>query len=66
VDGEFVGKVASAASGADGINVPDDVGHGYVGCGEFFDETKVAGHPGDRGVVAFGGNFLAAGAADGF
>src|SRR6266404_597309 len=65
VDGQFVGKIASTARGADGIDVADDVGHGDIGRGEFFDETIFARHPGDGGVVAFGGNFFAAGAADG-
>ncbi len=45
VDGEFVGEVGSAAGGADGIDIADDVGHGYVGCGELFDEAIVARHP---------------------
>src|SRR3989454_7067993 len=66
VDGEFVGEVASAASGADGIDVADDVGHGDVGCGEVFDEAILAGHSGEGGVVAVGGDFFAASAADGF
>src|SRR5712664_660788 len=65
VNGEFVGEVASAASGADGIDIADDIGHGYVGCGEFFDEAIVARHPGDRSIVAVRGDFFAAGAADG-
>ena len=65
VDGEFVGEIAAAARGADGIDVADDVGHGDVGSGELFDETIFAGHPGDGRVVAFGGDFFAAGAADG-
>ncbi len=65
VDGELVGKIASAAGGADGIDVADDVGHGDIGRGEFFDEAILARHPGDGGVVPFGGDFFAAGAADG-
>src|ERR1700737_1947174 len=65
MDGEFVGEVAAAAGGADGIDVADDVGHGDVGSGEFFDEAIVAGHPGEGGVVAFGGDFFAAGPAGG-
>src|ERR1700687_3238249 len=66
VDGELIGEVAAAASGADGIDVPDDVGHGDVGCGEFFDEAILARHPGEGSVVAVGGDFFAASAADGF
>jgi len=66
VDGEFVGEIASAASGANGIDVADDVGHGDVGCGEFFDEAILAGHPGDGSIVAVGGDFFTASSADGF
>src|SRR5216684_6090478 len=66
VNGELVGEVAAAAGGADGIDVADDVGHGHVGSGELFDETILARHPGDRSIVAVGGDFFAAGAADGF
>src|SRR6266404_1227329 len=65
VDGEFVGEIAAAARGADRIDVADDVGHGDIGRGEFFDETIFAGHPGDGRIIAFGGNSFAAGAADG-
>src|SRR6267142_178625 len=65
VDGKFVGKIASAARGADGIDVADDVGHGDIGRGEFFDEAIFARHPGDWRVIAIGGNSFAAGAADG-
>src|SRR5712664_4189544 len=36
VDGEFVGEVAAAAGRPDGIDIADDVGHGYVGSGDFF------------------------------
>src|SRR6266851_2439167 len=66
VDGEFVGEVAAAAGRPDGIDIADDVGHGYVGRGELFDKAIVAGHPGDGSIVAVGGDFFAAGAADGF
>src|SRR4029077_19584971 len=65
MDGELVGEVAAAAGGADGINVADDVGHGHVGSSQLFDEAQVAGHPGDGRTVAFGGDSLAARAADG-
>src|SRR5712692_7451865 len=65
VDGEFVGEIASAAGRPDGIDIADNVGHGHVGSGKFFDEAIVAGHPGDGSVVAVGGDFFAAGAADG-
>src|SRR6266849_347119 len=65
VDGELVGEIAAAAGGADGIDIADNVGHGHVGSGKFFDEAIVAGHPGDGSVVAVGGDFFAAGAADG-
>ena len=65
VDCEFVGKIAPAAGGADGIDVADDVGHGDIGRGQFFDETIFARHPGDGRAVPLGGDFFAAGAADG-
>src|SRR6266849_446900 len=65
VDGEFVGEIASAAGRPDGIDIADNVGHGHVGSGKFFDEAIVAGHPGDGSVVAVGGDFFAAGAAEG-
>src|SRR5260370_35354412 len=65
MDGEYVGAVAAGASGADGIGVADDVGHGDVGSGEFFDEAIVAGDPGDGSIVAVGGDFFAARAANG-
>jgi len=58
VDGEFVGEVASAASGADGIDVADDVGHGDVGLWRVFRRSDSRGHPGERGVVAVGGDFF--------
>ena len=64
VNGEFVGEIAAAAGGANGIHVADDVGHGDVGSGEFFDIAKVARHPGDGRIVALGGDAIAAGAAD--
>ena len=66
VDGEFVGEVAAAASGADGIDITDDVGHGYVGSGELFDEAIVAGHPRDGSIVAVGGDFFTACATNRF
>src|SRR5712664_3197767 len=64
VDGEFVGKIAAAAGGADGVDVADDIGHGDIGRGKFFDEAIFARHPGDRRVIAIGGNSFAAGTAD--
>ncbi len=64
VNGEFVGKIAAAAGGTYGIDVANDVGHGDVGSGKLFDETLVAGHPGDGRGVALIGDFLAAGAAN--
>jgi len=66
VDGEFVGEVAAAASGADGIDITDDVGHGYVGGGELFDEAIVAGHPRDGSIVAVSDDFFTACAANRF
>ncbi len=65
VNGQLVGKIAAAARGANGIHVADDVGHGDVRRGQLFDIAAVARHPGDGRVVAFGGDFFAAGAADG-
>jgi hypothetical protein len=65
VNCEFVGEIAAAARGANGIDVADDVGDGDVGRGEFFDVTEVARHPGDGSVVAFGGDAFAASSADG-
>jgi len=58
MDSEFVGESASAAGARMGSTSPDNVGHGDVGSGEFFDETILAGHPGDEGVVAIGGDFF--------
>ena len=66
VDGEFVGEVAAAASGADGIDITDDVGHSYVGGGELFDEAIVAGHPRDGSIVAVSDDFFSARAANRF
>ena len=66
VDGKFIGKIAAAAGGTNGIDITDDVGHGDVRSGELFDEAVLTRHPGDRSVVAVGGDFFAAGAADGF
>ncbi len=65
VDGELVGEVSAAASRADGIDIADDVSHRHVGRGEFFDKAILAGHPGDRSIVAIGGDFFAARTADG-
>src|SRR5713101_7441342 len=36
VNGEFVGKVAATASGADRVHVANDVGDGHVRGGQFF------------------------------
>src|SRR5260370_8857989 len=66
MDGELVGEVASATGGANGIDIADNVGHGYVGGGKFFDEAILAGHRGDGGIVAFDGDSFAARAADRF
>src|SRR5256886_8591630 len=65
VDGEFVGQVASAASRADGINIADNVGHGYVRRSQFLDKAILAGHPGDGCIVAFAVDSFTARAADG-
>ncbi len=65
VNGEFVGEIAAATGGADGVDVADNVGDGDVGSGKFFNVALVARHPGDGSVVAFGGDTFAAGAADG-
>ena len=65
MNGQLVGKIAPAARRADGIDVADDVGDGHVGRGELFHVALVAGHPGDGRVVAFSGDFFAAGAANG-
>src|SRR5208283_307156 len=45
VDSELIGKVATAAGGADGVNVANDVGDGDVRGSKFFDEALIAGHP---------------------
>src|SRR5277367_2507594 len=55
----------SATRGADGVHIADNVRDGHIGCGKLFDKTLVAGHPGDGRVFTFGGDSLAAGAADG-
>jgi len=65
VDGQFVGKVAAAASRADGIHIADNVGHGYVGRCKFLDKAIFARHPSDGSIIAFAGDFFAARAADG-
>ena len=66
MDSEFVGEIAASARRADGIDVADNVGHGHVGSGKFFNEAVLARHPGDGSVVALRGDFFAAGAANGF
>ena len=65
VNGEFVGEIATATSRANGVDVTDDVGDGDIGSGELFDVALVARKPGDRSIVAFGGDAFAAGAANG-
>ena len=65
VNGQFVGKIAAAARGFDGVDVADHVRDGDVGRGQFFDVAMLAGEPGDGSGVAFGGDAVAAGAADG-
>ena len=65
MDCEFVGKVASAPCGADGIHVADDVGDGHVRRGQLFHVALVARQPVDRRVITFGGHAFAAAAADG-
>ena len=42
---------SSATCGLDRVHVPDDVGHGDVRRRQFFNETIVSAHPGDRRVV---------------
>src|SRR5712664_3867055 len=64
VNGEFVGEVPASPRRADGIHITNNVSHGDVGSSEFFDETIFAGYPGDGSIVAFGGDFFAADAAD--
>jgi len=64
VNGEFVGKIAAATCGANGVNVTDNVGDSDVGRGKFFDVAEVTRHPGDGSVGAFGGEAVFAGAAD--
>src|SRR5262249_2319582 len=65
VNGELVRQIAAPARGADGVNVPDNVGDSHVGSGQFFDVAKVARHPGDGRTVPVGGDALAASPADG-
>ena len=62
---EFVGKVAAAASGADRVDVADDIGNGDIGGRELFNIALVARQPGDGCRVALRGDTLAARAADG-
>jgi hypothetical protein len=64
VNGEFVGKIAASASGADRINVANDIGHGYVGSGELLHVAKVTWHPCKRSVVTFGCDAIAASATN--
>src|SRR6185437_5062540 len=65
VDRELVGKIAAALGCANGVDVADDVGNGYVRRGEFFDITAIAREPGDRYGLAFESSTFAAGAANG-
>ena len=64
VNGQLVGKIASAARGLDGVHVADHVRDGDVGRGEFFHVAMLAREPCDGRGVAFSGDALAAGAAN--
>ena len=46
VDGQLVGEVEPAASGTDGVDVPDHIGNGHVRRGQLL---HVAGFPGQKG-----------------
>src|SRR5208282_1750313 len=63
--GQLVGKVAAAAGGADGIHVADDVGHGDVGRGQFFNVALGPRQPPDGRGVALIRHAPSAGLADG-
>ena len=64
VNRQLVGKISPAARGLDRVHVADHVGDGHVRRGQFFHVALVAREPGDRRGVAFGGDALAAGAAE--
>src|SRR5271163_4540128 len=64
MNGELVGKIASAARGFDGVHVADHVRDGDVGRRELFHVAVFAGEPGDGRGVAFSGNAFAAGTAN--
>ncbi len=59
MQGELVGEVA-ALGDLDGVDLADEVGDGGVGGGQLLAVALVAVHPFDGGVVAFGGDEVAA------
>ncbi len=63
--GEFGAQVLIAAGGFDGIDVADEIGHGDVGCGEFFDVTLVGSEPGDWSFITHFCDEIAAELGDG-
>src|SRR5208282_3579023 len=65
VNGELIGKVAASTSGADGVNVAENVRDGHVGRGQFFHVTLVTRQPGNGSVFALRSHLFAAGAANG-
>src|SRR5438876_10346812 len=64
MDCEFVGKIAPSTRGANGIDISDDIGHGYVRCRKFFHVAKLPWHPGNRSIVTIRNDAIAARAAD--
>jgi len=57
VDGEFVGEVADTAGARMGSTSPMRAAMVDVGRGELFEKRFCAGHPGEGGNVAVGGDF---------
>ena len=65
VDGQLVGEVEPAASGPDGVDVPDHVGNGHVGSGQLLHVTGFPGQKGDGRLVSHLFHPVAAGPAVG-
>src|ERR1700682_5445597 len=61
MNGQLVREITPTASRANGIDVADDVSNGHIGSRQLLDKALVARHPGNRCVVALGGNPLSAG-----
>ena len=65
MNGEFAREFVAAARRFDGIDVADQVGDGYIGCGEFFDIAILGSEVGNGRLVAETRDLVAAAPADG-